>query len=519
MTDGEIVAEPISSPEDETTSYELVTSDLSALAPEDFRHWVSNAVVQCMMATEAGPRIDRHKLTDLIERHFDRLVNGNQLDFAPVLTALCRIKGVVEASLYVGIVNLQSRLANLNIDMALPDMKLDQWTRAQLLREAHEATERARTDHEQSRLRSAVNDLNRARLGALLVQEQLIDETELAEALAQQQTSGGRLGSNLVQLGFVSEADLAHFLGRQLGLPSITDISHVSPEARRAVPQELLLKHRIVPLVVDAKEIQIAMVDPTDLMAIDEIGFVTDRRVRPVVAPELVVDFAQARFFGIRRPPRLLAVSSAPDGGPPSWPRSVYSRGPVVVPAPTDEPYDLAELAHDLLTSEVSEDVFAPLWRLWIEKFHLAAQFVVSEGMVRGVRHASAQSPPESFGKARVPACSHPVLDEIISTRQPYRGPCGHAIGSHWLSEQLGLTASAMVFASPVREVDSQVVGIMIGHLPRAETPEPSWMEAVDLAGHAALRMVHARRALRRVQTSSGPTVRRPRAADPRRRD
>ncbi len=506
------MAEPNSLPEDETESYELVTCDLSALAPEDFRHWVSNAVVQCMMATEAGPRIDRNKLTDLIERHFDRLVNGNQLDFEPVLAALCRIQGVAEASLYVGIVNLQSRLANLNIDMALPDMKLDQWTRAQLLREAHEATERARADHEQSRLQSAVADLNRARLGALLVQEQLIDETELSEALAQQQNTGGRLGSNLVQLGFVSEADLARFLGRQLGLPSITDISHVSPEARRAVPQELLLKHRVVPLAVDAKEIQIAMVDPTDLMALDEIGFVTDRRVRPVVAPELVVDFAQARFFGIRRPPRLLAVTAAPDGGPPSWPRSVYSRGPVVLPPPTEEPYDLAELAHDLLTSEVPEDVFAPLWRLWTEKFHLSAQFIVSEGMARGGRITGAQTPAEAFEKAQVPACSHPVLDEIVSTQQPYRGPCGHAIGSHWLSEQLGLTASAMVFAVPVREVNDQVVGIMVGHLPRGEIPESSWMEAVDLACHAALRMVQARRAIRRVQTAGRPTVRRARA-------
>ena len=345
---------------EDTASLELASCDLSALAPQDFRHWISNAVVQCMATTDAGPKIDRHKLGDLVERHFDRLVDGNQMNFAPVFRALCRIKGVSEAALYIGVVNLQQRLACLNIEMAMPDMKLDQWTRAQLLREAHEATEQAREEREQSRLRGAVQELDRAKLGALLVQERLIDESELAQALELQQANGGRLGSHLVQLGFLSEADLARFLGRQLGLPSVTEIKHIPPEARRSVPHEILLKHRLVPLAIDARELQVAMVDPTDLVSIDELAFVADRRVRPVVAPELVVDFARARFFGIRRPPKLLSTQAAPEDGPPAWPRSVLDRGPVVLPAPDEEPYDLAELAHELLSCEVEEDIVGP---------------------------------------------------------------------------------------------------------------------------------------------------------------
>ena len=462
------------------------------------------------MATEAGPRIDRNKLIDVVERHFDHLVDGNRFDFGPILDALCRVKGVSEANLYIGVVNLQQRLSSLNIEMALPDLKLDQWTRAQLLREAHEATERSRTKHEQSRLQGAVLDLHRARLGDLLVQEGFIEESELAEALEQQRKTGGRLGSNLVQLGFVAESDLSRFLGRQLGLPCVTEIQHISPDARRALPQELLLKHRIVPLMVDAREIQVAMVDPTDLVAIDEIGFVTDRRVRPVVAPELVVDFAQARFFGIRHPPRLISTEDhTPDEGPPSWPRSVYSRNPVVLAAPGDEPYELAEFAHDLLTCEVEDDVYPPLWRLWAERFRLVALMTVSEGMVRGRRLSGADTSTEDFAKATVAACSHPVLDEVISNRKPYRGPSSHSTGSQWLSDQLGLNPSDVVWIAPVVDVSDHAVSLIAGHLPPRSTPDDAWMEAVVTATRATMAMVSARRTLRRVQTDGRPTVHR----------
>ncbi len=488
---------------------DLETSDLSALTPEDFRHWISNTVVQCMLATEVGPRIDRHKLGDMIERHFERLFDGNQFDFRPVLRALTRIKGVSEAHLYIGVVNLQQRLAGMNIEMVMPDLKIDQWTRAQLLREAHEATERARQERDQVRLRSAVDDLSRAKLGALLVRERLIDEADLDKALALQKQNGGRLGSHLVQLGFISEADLARFLGRQLGLPCVTEIRHITPEARRAIPQEVLLKYRLVPISVDDGEIQVAMVDPTHLVSIDEIAFITARRVRPVVAPELVVDFARARFFGIRTAPRLLVSDIEPEDGPPKWPRSVLDRGPVVLPAPDEEPYDLAEFAHELLIGEVEDDLEAPLWRLWTTRFQVVAHFSVAEGMVRGRRLAGAADLAASFGQAEIPACSHPMLDEVVNQPRPYHGVCGRPTGSQWLSDQLGVAPSAIVWVIPVCNPQHEVAQVLLGHLPWREPPATEWLDAVWTAVQATQTMIRARRVLRRVQTGSRPTLQR----------
>ena len=504
-----IVIEPRPLPEESPPTQELTTCDLSALAPQDARHWVANAVVQCIAATDAGPRIDRHKLGDLVERHIDRLMTDNRFDCAPVLEALCRIKGVSETNLYIGVVNLQQRLASMNIEMVMPDMHLDQWMRSQLLREAHEATERARLEREQFRLRGAVQDLHRAKLGSLLVQERLIGEDELQQALELQEKTGGRLGSNLVHLGFIGEADLARFLGRQLGLPCVTEIRHIPPDARRAIPQEILIKRKLVPLSIDAREIQLAMIDPTDLAAIDEIGFVTDRRVRPVVAPELVVDFARARFFGIRQAPRLLATTqSEPSAGPPTWPRSVFERGPVVLPAPDDEPYDLTEFAHDLLSSEVEDDVYPPLWRMWGERFHLAAHFAVEQGMVRGVR-ITGRDDQTTFTKAQLPACSHLVLERVVQSAEPYAGPCGGEGQFQWLSQQLELSPTAFVWILPVHRPSEPVTALLVGHQPRDEPPESDWVEAVWTAAHTTMTMVHARRALRRIQAGGRPTVHR----------
>ena len=133
----------------------------------------------------------------------------------------------------------------------------------------------------------------------------------------------------------------------------------------------------------------------------------------------------------------------------------------------------------------------------------------VTEGMVQGRRISGATASPEDFVKAKVPARSHPVLDEVVASPKPYRGPCGHVVGSHWLGDQLGLSPSDVVWIVPVQDVNGHVVSLIIGHLPPRETPDQAWLDAVATATHATMAMVHARRTLRRVQTAGRPTVHR----------
>ncbi|MEO1335915.1 MAG: hypothetical protein AAFV29_09720, partial [Myxococcota bacterium] len=203
-------------------------------------------------------------------------------------------------------------------------------------------------------------------------------------------------------------------------------------------------------------------------------------------------------------------TSPLPSNGPPHWPRSVTDRGPVVLPPPDEEPYDLAELVHDLLACEVENDVSMPVWRLWSETFHLAAHMAVDKDMIYG-RQLSAPSPQTSmFNKAQIPICSHAVLDTTVRGKKPYYGPCDEETGSHWLSQQLGVKPSDPIWVLPIRDASNRVCSMILGHHCRLEPPQVEWMHAVWTAAHSAMNMVAHRRDLRRVHSAGRPAMRRP---------
>ena len=486
--------------EDSAVELELATCDLSELIPEDFCRWVSDAVVHCMTATEAGPRIDRYKLGDLVQRHFERLVVDDRFDFAPILAGLCRIPGVTEASLFVGVVNLRQRLALLNIDMPLPKMQLDDATRAQLVRQAREATEVARQEHAQRRSGLA-GPSRQIPLGDLLVQEQLVTEVELAEALELQQQCGGRLGSNLVQLGFISESELARFLGRQLDIPCVTEIKHISADALAAIPSPLLSKYRVVPLSCDARHIQLAMVDPTDLRALDEIRFATGRNISAVVAPELVIEYARARFFRIRRQARLFVSPEMDEGIPFPQTKAVANAMAAEMTA------DLNDVAFDMLTCEDEDELFGVLWRLFTSKFQVVGELRVRRGIIQGTRFYGVRDAVAQTVRPRISASAHAVLDHVVTTKRVYSGPASPEIGGQWLSERLTIPGAAHVWILPVVAPHDEVVALFVGNELRGKLPEAGWFEAIQVGASATMQMVGARRTIRNIHNNRRPTV------------
>lgn len=142
------------------------------------------------------------------------------------------------------------------------------------------------------------------RLGDMLIAAGLIDEMQLSAALAHQRQWGGRLGDVLLDKGFLDEEMLYRGLARQMDLPLVS-ILEVNPtrEAVRAVPVELAKKHDLFPVALDGREITIAMVDPTNVPAVDEVAFRTGLRVRTVLAPSREIEWAIRRFYqGDNRP-------------------------------------------------------------------------------------------------------------------------------------------------------------------------------------------------------------------------
>ncbi len=125
------------------------------------------------------------------------------------------------------------------------------------------------------------------RLGDMLVKAGLITREQLDKALQQQQSGGGRIGTNLVKLGFIGEDDITSFLSRQYGVPSI-NLSHfdIDPNVIKLIPSEIAQKHQVIPINRTGNVLTIAMADPSNIFAIDDIKFMTGYKVEPVVAAE-----------------------------------------------------------------------------------------------------------------------------------------------------------------------------------------------------------------------------------------
>ena len=149
-----------------------------------------------------------------------------------------------------------------------------------------------------------------AKLGEILVRENLISPQHLREALDYQREHGGRLGFNLVKLGLVSDDMITAVLSRQYGIPSVNlDLFHIDESVLRLIPQEVAQKYSVLPLSRVGATLTLAMVDPTNVFAMDDIKFMTGLNVEPVVVAEASIQQAIAKYYGTSREIELAAVS------------------------------------------------------------------------------------------------------------------------------------------------------------------------------------------------------------------
>ncbi len=138
-----------------------------------------------------------------------------------------------------------------------------------------------------------------AKLGQMLINNNLITEEQLKNALELQRKEGGRLGSNLIKLGFLTEEKLVAFLSKQYGVPAINLSDYkIDPSVTKFIPQEVACKYQILPVARVGATLTIAMVDPSNVFAIDDVKFMTGYNVEPVVASESAIREAIAEYYG-----------------------------------------------------------------------------------------------------------------------------------------------------------------------------------------------------------------------------
>ena len=136
------------------------------------------------------------------------------------------------------------------------------------------------------------------RIGELLVRENIISTEQLREAQADGHSSGKRLSYSLAKLGILGEKDLTEFLSKQYGIPSISlSEFEIDPDVIELIPQDVAVKHTVLPVQRAGSTLIVAMADPSNIYAIDDLKFVTGLNIEPVVTTDAAIEEAITRYY------------------------------------------------------------------------------------------------------------------------------------------------------------------------------------------------------------------------------
>src|SRR5690348_16757851 len=137
-----------------------------------------------------------------------------------------------------------------------------------------------------------------SRIGELLVREKMLSLQQLQQAQEEAKRTGKRLGATLSRLGYVKDQELTQFVAKQYSLPSI-NLSEIEIDATvlKLVPREICEKHQVIPVRRNGPTLIVAMADPSNIYAIDELKFLTQYNIEPVVASESALEAALSRYY------------------------------------------------------------------------------------------------------------------------------------------------------------------------------------------------------------------------------
>jgi type II secretion system (T2SS) protein E len=345
-----------------------------------------------------------------------------------------------------------------------------------------------------------------ARIGELLVEAGVITKVQLAEALAHQREHGGRLGTNLVELGMLDEKALAKELAKQLSIPSATaaQIDRAEAGARKLLPGKLADRLRAVPIREDAGKLWVAMADPTDQHAVNEVSKATGKKIRPMVAPELLIQYGLELHYGVQRQARVVEVRTgssdllqidAPET--PTVPRASAGRKaakPPPLPPPAEEApvwttfgggqprvdvdalsgflderperassgtarMPMREVSSQLVAATSDEAIFDVALRYVAEDVSRLAVFLLRNGLLGGWRGIGIDS--KMLRHINVALAEAPVVAQAMSTGETWVGRL-HASDLGALAQPLGAAREALGVILPVR-IGKRAVAALVG--------------------------------------------------------
>jgi hypothetical protein len=149
------------------------------------------------------------------------------------------------------------------------------------------------------------------KLGELLIKEGIITQDQLDEALKCHVIFGVKLGSSLIELGFIDEDVLLNLLSRKLGVPPVNhaELNEVPSAVIKRLSPAVAEKYRVIPIKLENKCLHVAMSDPTDFKAQDELAFITGNIIVPNIAPDIQILYTLEKYYGVKLDHRYVSAS------------------------------------------------------------------------------------------------------------------------------------------------------------------------------------------------------------------
>lgn len=339
------------------------------------------------------------------------------------------------------------------------------------------------------------------RLGELLVREKLITQAQLEDALQAQVIFGGKLGTIMVEMGLVGERAMAAALKQLLGFPcaQTEDLEDIPRDLIDLIGLELADRHMVVPLALNGRKLTLAMADPRDIQAIDEIAFRTGYIIVPVLALEVRLYLALERYYGIKRPMRYTAppkqVHDEPATDPsadedeylgaPGWEHVMPAGKPAAPAAPAaptaapvvparavaeaeEEPIEELEVvdvsiedtARRLVASANRDDVADALIDFLGAHYARAVLFMVVAGQVTGWRAVKNHQPIPAIDQFQLPLGEASILKTAVEGKGFFLGPVPQSGANLALTTLLGKPAPTTAVLFPLSML-GRVVGLI----------------------------------------------------------
>ena len=299
------------------------------------------------------------------------------------------------------------------------------------------------------------------RFGEYLIQEGLLSETQLAHALERQITVGGRLGTNLVELGFLSDLELTRALSQHLKMaPADPDVfDDIPDDVVRRLPRELVQRHGAVPFRREGRTLCVAMADPSELVALDELTFAAGCSVRPYLASDAKVQSAMEKYYGLSRPLRYITVMPGNNG---DGAMNLDDLEALEQTLPTIENFAHAlRLSHDeLLHVKHRDEIVGLLLREFSRVADHALFFAVVDERFIGIMGRGAGYASDIFVGMELRLEESPLLRQAVEKREPVIQMFAPEVLGPALAELLNSYQPRQIAAFPL-EASGRVIGVI----------------------------------------------------------